>query len=144
MPAMKFRGLAAWAARLTSEVGVLWFAARDPGCPPWLRWVTLALVAYALSPIDLIPDFIPILGWLDDLVILPLGLAWVMRRMPPAVLDRARAQAAASRLPRVAAHAGRLGSALRWGLWLVGLLLGLMLLASVALAWALWRWASGA
>lgn len=97
---------------------LLWFAARDPECPRFIRWLALALVAYALSPIDLIPDFIPVLGWLDELVILPLGLAWLLRRLPPAVRARAAAKAADSQLPRLAQGADGLA---RW--WRRGLLL---------------------
>lgn len=127
---MKWKSLSAWAARLSGEVLVLWHAARDPDCPPRLRWLALALAAYALSPIDLIPDFIPVLGWLDELVILPLGLAFILKRLPPAVLARARAQAAAGGAARLAKGADRLGRwwrrglALLIGVWLL-LLLGL-------------------
>jgi len=121
-------------------VQVLFHAARDPDCPRRLRWVTLALVAYALSPIDLIPDFIPILGWLDDLVILPLGLAWVLRRMPPEVLARARGRVAGSRWPPLLQKAAGWSNALRWGLVLVGLGLLLLLALGGLAGWALWRW----
>ncbi len=125
---MTLSSLRAWAAKLSAEVMVLWYAARDPECPPTLRWLALALAAYALSPIDLIPDFIPVLGWLDELVLLPLGLAFILRRMPPAVLQRARLRAAAGADP-----AARLR---RW--WWRGLLLvllpWLLLLALLLLA----------
>ncbi len=72
---------------------VAYFAARDPLAPAHVRILALLVAAYALSPIDLIPDFIPVLGYLDDLVLVPLGLALVVRLLPPAVLASAREQA---------------------------------------------------
>jgi len=69
---------------------VVYLAARDPRTPWALRLLALAVAAYALSPIDLVPDFIPVLGYLDDLLIVPLGLALVLRLLPPPVLLAAR------------------------------------------------------
>jgi len=66
--------------RLAVEAHAAWLAARDPRVPWPARLLAIAVAAYALSPIDLIPDFIPVLGWLDDLLIVPLGL-WVVRRL---------------------------------------------------------------
>ena len=68
--------------RLAVEAHAAWLAARDPRVPMLARILAIAVAAYALSPIDLIPDFIPVLGWLDDLLIVPLGL-WVVRRLIP-------------------------------------------------------------
>jgi uncharacterized membrane protein YkvA (DUF1232 family) len=92
-----------WLARLRSraralktETLALAFAARDPRTPWLARLLVLAAVAYALSPIDLIPDFIPVLGLLDDLILLPALIALAVRLTPPAVLAEARARAAAS------------------------------------------------
>jgi uncharacterized membrane protein YkvA (DUF1232 family) len=68
--------------RLAVEAHAAWLAARDPRVPMVARLLALGVGAYALSPIDLIPDFIPVLGWLDDLLIVPLGL-WAVRRMIP-------------------------------------------------------------
>jgi uncharacterized membrane protein YkvA (DUF1232 family) len=124
---MKWKSLAAWAARLRGEVLVLWHAARDPDCPPRLRWLALALAAYALSPIDLIPDFIPVLGWLDELVILPLGLAFILKRLPEPVLARARLRVA-SAAPGLA-QVERLG---RWWRRGLALLLAVWLLLAAA------------
>ena len=68
--------------RLAVEAHAAWLAARDPRVPWFARILAVAVAAYALSPIDLIPDFIPVLGWLDDLVIVPLGLLAVRRSIP--------------------------------------------------------------
>lgn len=72
---------------------VAYYAARDPGTPTLARLLALLVAAYALSPIDLIPDFIPVLGYLDDLVLVPLGLALVIRLLPEDVLASAREKA---------------------------------------------------
>ena len=76
--------------RLAVEAHAAWLAARDPRVPMLARFLAIAVAAYALSPIDLIPDFIPVLGWLDDLLIVPLGLWTVLRWLPPDVLAAAR------------------------------------------------------
>lgn len=68
--------------RLAIEAHAAWLAARDPRVPWLARVLAIAVAAYALSPIDLIPDFIPVLGWLDDLIIVPLGLLAVRRLIP--------------------------------------------------------------
>ena len=85
-----------WRQRLHAlkrEALTVYFAARDPRLPWPVRLLALAIAAYALSPIDLIPDFIPVLGYLDDLILVPLGVALVVRLTPPAILADARAQA---------------------------------------------------
>ncbi|MGN6828834.1 YkvA family protein [Paucibacter sp. M5-1] len=84
-----------WAWALKSQVLAVYFAARDPAAPGGLRLLALVVAAYALSPIDLIPDFIPLLGYLDDLLIVPLGLWLVVRYMPEPVMARARLRAEA-------------------------------------------------
>ncbi|WP_447750536.1 YkvA family protein [Sphingopyxis fribergensis] len=68
--------------RLAVEAHAAWLAARDPRVPWLARVLAVAVAAYALSPVDLIPDFIPVLGWLDDLIIVPLGLLAVRRLIP--------------------------------------------------------------
>ncbi|WP_312843202.1 YkvA family protein [Diaphorobacter nitroreducens] len=83
-----------WARALKRDVLVVYLAARDPRTPWALRLLALAVAAYALSPIDLVPDFIPVLGYLDDLLIVPLGLALVLRLLPRPVLLAARERAA--------------------------------------------------
>jgi uncharacterized membrane protein YkvA (DUF1232 family) len=89
--------LARWkdrARRLKREVYALYLAYRDPRVPWYARVVAGAVVAYAFSPLDLIPDFIPILGYLDDLILVPLGIALAIRLIPPQVLAESRAAAA--------------------------------------------------
>jgi uncharacterized membrane protein YkvA (DUF1232 family) len=75
-----------WQALRAGRLGVyliaLWKLFQHPQTPRAVRWVALAVLAYALSPIDLIPDFIPVLGMLDDLVLIPLGIALVVRLTP--------------------------------------------------------------
>ena len=92
---MVLPSLGKWAKGLKQHTLVAYFAARDPRTPWFARWLALLVAAYALSPIDLIPDFIPVLGYLDDLVIVPLGLALVLRLIPEEVKRSAREQALA-------------------------------------------------
>ncbi len=82
-----------WAATLKREVMALWFACRDPRTPWYARVLAMMIVAYALSPIDLIPDFIPVLGYLDELILLPLGICLVLKLVPAEALADARARA---------------------------------------------------
>lgn len=98
---------ARWRARaeaLRNEVYALYFAYRDPRTPWVARLFALLVVAYALSPIDLIPDFIPMVGYLDDLLLVPLGVALALRLVPSSVMAdcRAHAQNAANERPLVA------------------------------------------
>jgi uncharacterized membrane protein YkvA (DUF1232 family) len=78
---------------LKREVVALYFAARDPEAPLMAKLVAGFVAAYALSPIDLIPDFIPVLGYLDDLIIVPLGIMLAARLVPDDVMNRARKRA---------------------------------------------------
>lgn len=82
-----------WAATLKREVMVLWFACRDLRTPWYARVLTMLIVAYALSPIDLIPDFIPVLGYLDELILLPVGIYLVLKLVPAQAMADARARA---------------------------------------------------
>ena len=115
---------------LKREALVVYYAARDPRLPWHVRVLALAVAAYALSPIDLIPDFIPVLGYLDDLVLIPLGVALVVKLTPDDVLGDARERAAhAAHRPvsRVAA-----------------VVIVLLWIAAVALVWLGWRhWRDG-
>jgi uncharacterized membrane protein YkvA (DUF1232 family) len=78
------------------DVVALWLAGRDRRVPWYAKAVAAAVVAYALSPIDLIPDFVPVLGYLDDLLIVPLGVLLAIRLVPPAVMAELRSKAEAT------------------------------------------------
>ncbi len=93
---MMFLSLRKWAKHLKLQTMVVYFAARDPRTPWFVRLIAMAVAAYALSPIDLIPDFIPVLGYLDDLILVPLGLALVVRLTPANVMASAKEQALAA------------------------------------------------
>lgn len=90
------------AGALKQEIFALYLAARDPRMPWYAKAGAALIVGYALSPIDLIPDFIPILGYIDDLLLLPLGIWLVMKMIPREVMMECRAKAAAGEktLPR--------------------------------------------
>ncbi|MGO4351405.1 YkvA family protein [Rhizobium sp. RAF36] len=83
-----------WAKSLKRDIVALWLAARDPRVPWHAKAVAGAVAAYALSPVDLIPDFIPVLGYLDDIIIVPLGILLAVRLIPPPLMAELRAQAA--------------------------------------------------
>jgi uncharacterized membrane protein YkvA (DUF1232 family) len=92
-----------WAAALKQDTYALYLAARDPRVPRAAKLVVVLVVAYALSPIDLIPDFIPVLGYLDDMLLLPMGIALAIKLMPHDVWEECKSQARAelaSELPR--------------------------------------------
>ena len=82
-----------WARRLKVETYAIYLAYRDPRVPWYGRAFAAVVVAYAFSPIDLIPDFIPVLGYLDDLVLVPLGVTLALRMIPPAVMAECRDRA---------------------------------------------------
>ncbi len=86
-------GWRAWARRIKRDLFALYLAYRDPRTPWYARFVAACVVAYAFSPIDLIPDPIPILGYLDDLLLVPLGILLAIRLIPPAVMAACRAEA---------------------------------------------------
>jgi len=86
--------LKAWAASLKTDLAALRLAVRDPRVPRRAKWLAGATVAYAVSPIDLIPDWIPVLGHLDDLILVPAGIAAAIRMIPRDVWDELRATAA--------------------------------------------------
>ena len=81
-----------WAKALRRDVVAVYLALRDPRTPWYARWLGAAVVAYAFSPIDLIPDFVPVLGYLDDVLIVPLGVYLVIRLVPADVMADARAR----------------------------------------------------
>ena len=86
------------ARALKKEVFAIYLAAKDPRTPWYAKAIALLTVAYALSPVDLIPDFIPVLGYLDDLIIVPAGIALAIRLIPAEVLEEVRGQVATSGL----------------------------------------------
>jgi len=83
------------ARKLKNEVYAVYLASKDSRTPWYARLLAIVIVAYAFSPIDLIPDFIPILGYLDDLILVPLGLWLVIKLIPTPVLAECREQATA-------------------------------------------------
>src|SRR5215210_2197888 len=86
--------LTQWARRLKHELFALYLAYHDPRVPCYARLFAAGVVAYAFSPIDLIPDFIPVLGYLDDLVLVPLGIWLALKMIPAEVMADCRARAA--------------------------------------------------
>src|SRR5215218_4502434 len=99
-----------WARTIKCDVVALGFAARDPRVPWLAKLVAGVVAAYALSPIDLIPDFIPVLGYLDDLLIVPLGIWLAVRMIPPELMRELRSQAADRAWPKsLAAAVGIVG-----------------------------------
>ena len=103
--------------RLAVEAHAAWLAARDPRVPSLARLLAIAVAAYALSPIDLIPDFIPVLGWLDDLLIVPLGLSVVRRLIPDPLWTELHAAAEAAS-ERPSSRAGLAFILLLWAMLL--------------------------
>ena len=122
---MGVAGLKQWARALKRDVVALWIAGRDRRVPWHAKAIAAAVAAYALSPIDLIPDFIPVLGYLDDLILVPLGIALAVRLIPPALMAEFRAEATRREaLPRSRAAAAAI----------VALWLG----AAALLLWLFW------
>lgn len=104
-----------WARRIKQDSLALYFAVRDPRTPWPAKLVAALVVGYAFSPIDLIPDFIPVLGYIDDLLLLPLGILLAIKLIPPAVLADCRIQASQlAQKPR-----SRLGAVIIIALWLL-------------------------
>lgn len=105
--------LKSWARALKTDVVALWIAARDPRTPWLAKLIAGAVAAYALSPVDLVPDFIPVLGYLDDLLIVPLGMALAIRMIPSALMVEFRTLAAeAARRPK--SHAAAVVIVMVW------------------------------
>jgi uncharacterized membrane protein YkvA (DUF1232 family) len=119
MPADMLEKLKTRARALKKETYAIYIAARDPRTPWYAKALIFLIVAYALSPIDLIPDFIPILGYLDDLIIVPAGIWLAIRLIPPEALEEARATAATHSVDR---NAGRIGAALILLIWILAII----------------------
>ncbi|KAA0076668.1 DUF1232 domain-containing protein [Tardiphaga sp. P9-11] len=110
-----------WARAIKRDAHAVYLAGRDPRVSWCAKALALAVAAYALSPIDLIPDFIPLLGYLDDLIIVPLGIALVLRMIPPEIMAEHRAAAeAAMQRPVSMAAAGVIAVVWALSLALVG------------------------
>ena len=119
-----------WADEITRDVVAIYLARRDPRVPWYAKALAVCVAAYALSPIDLIPDFIPVLGYADDLLILPLGILLVVKMIPAEVMAEHRIQALAL-CERPASRAGAAAIAVIW-----------VLLAGVT-GWLAWAWLPG-
>src|SRR6266480_6223858 len=95
-----------WAHRLKRDVHAVYLAGRDPRVPWHAKALAVAVAGYALSPIDLIPDFIPVLGYLDDLIIVPFGILLVVRLIPSEIMAEHRELAEAAQKRPVSLTAG--------------------------------------
>lgn len=114
-----FQTIKAWARRIKRDAVALWFAYRQPETPLLFKALSILVVAYALSPIDLIPDFIPVLGYVDDALLLP-ALIWLtVRLMPPGVMASSRAQADAWMAAKGKRPTSYAGTAVIVALWLL-------------------------
>jgi uncharacterized membrane protein YkvA (DUF1232 family) len=116
-----------WARRIKRDGLTLWFACKNPGTPWHAKALAWFVVAYALSPIDLVPDFIPVLGYLDDVIMLPVLIWLTVRMLPQPVLLLSRLEAEEWMRTEAARPRSRLGLFLVLGIWL-------------ALAWMAWRY----
>ena len=120
-----WRRIKDWARAIRRDVHALWLAGRDPRVPWYAKAFALAIAAYALSPIDLIPDFVPVLGYLDEVILLPPAILLAVKLVPPELMAEHRAAAARAEARPVS----RAGAAMVVALWV---------LAAVALVWWLW------
>lgn len=109
--------LKGWAKRIKRDGVTLWFAGKHPATPWYAKALGLFVVAYALSPIDLIPDFIPVLGYVDDVLLLPVLIWLTVRLLPANVLADCREQADAWMEAKGARPSSRAGAALIVLLW---------------------------
>lgn len=114
---------------LKSDTYALYLASKDPRVPWYAKALLAVVVAYALSPIDLIPDFVPILGYLDDLIIVPLGVKLALSMIPEDVMNDCRARAANSQAPQN---------------WVVGtIIVAIWILVVGWLGWTVWHVLTG-
>ncbi|MGQ3673792.1 YkvA family protein [Xanthobacter sp. TB0136] len=118
--------------RFRKEAVVLWFAMRDPQTPRSLRIASIAVALYLLSPLDLIPFTIPVLGVVDDLIIVPLAVAWICRRLPMPVQARAQGQASLF-----------ITRWFKYPLLALAVIVIALVLVWAGLLWLLWRWWGG-
>ena len=122
--------LKVWARQLKAETLALWFCCKHPDTPLLAKILATMVVAYALSPIDLIPDFIPVLGYLDDVILVPIGIYFTLKLVPQHVLDECRAQAQMWMDEHHAKPRNYVAAGVIVALW-------------IAAVWLTWRWASG-
>ena len=111
-----FSVLKSWARALKRDVHAIYLAAHHPGVPWYAKLLALAVAGYALSPIDLIPDFIPVLGYVDDLIIVPLGIWLVVWLIPADIMAECRAIASEAATPP---H-GKVVAIIIVAIWIVG------------------------
>ena len=122
-----WQNLRNWARLLKAETLVLWFCCRHPRTPLAAKILATAVVAYALSPIDLIPDFIPVLGFLDEVILLPIFIWLTLKLVPEAVVVESRIAAQAWMDAHRLKPRNYIAAAIIIALW-------------TAAAWLLWRW----
>lgn len=113
------------ARTIKRDVHAIYLASRDPRVPWYAKAVAICIAAYALSPIDLIPDFIPVLGYLDEVILLPLAILLVIKLIPPAIMAEHRATAAAAE-GRPVSRAGAVAIVTIW------------LASAILLTWLFW------
>lgn len=116
-----------WAERLKAQIVALWFCYRHPHMPLIAKLLAVAVVAYAFSPIDLIPDFIPVIGLLDDAILLPIGVWLTLKFIPKPILDECRDKAAQWLAEKHGKPRNWFGAAMIIVLWL-------------SAAWLCWYW----
>jgi len=119
MLAAMLNQLKARARELKREAYAIYIAARDPRTPWYVRALVFFVVAHTFSPIDLIPDFIPVIGYLDDLIITPGGIWLAVRLIPPGVMEEARATAAVRDVDR---SVGKVGAMIIILVWIVAVI----------------------
>jgi uncharacterized membrane protein YkvA (DUF1232 family) len=124
-----------WARRLKQEIIALTLAYRDPRTPWYARAFAALVIAYAVSPIDLVPDFVPLLGYLDDLILVPLGVALALRMIPPSVMAEAREKAARHLANEGERWMNRTGTAMVIGIWLALAAAGVLWMVRLIGAW---------
>jgi uncharacterized membrane protein YkvA (DUF1232 family) len=122
-----FERLRDWARAIRRDVHAIWLASHDPRVPWYAKALAICIAAYALSPIDLIPDFIPVLGYLDEAILLPLAILLVVKVIPPEIMAEHRA-AAAIAIDRPTSIAG--------ASFIVAIWIALTVLAG----WLVYRW----
>ncbi|MDQ3024250.1 MAG: YkvA family protein [bacterium] len=116
--------LKGWAKAIKRDIQALYLAACDPRTPGLVKGLAICSVAYALAPIDLIPDFIPVLGYLDDVIILPLAIMLIVKLIPPELMAEFRFKATDA----IPVSIRRLGIAIIVGTWLLTAALGIWLM----------------